>query len=634
MKPKKVINRRLLLRQFVLALMLTISIFGFESYSQNTGIGINTIGAAANPAAIVDISSTIQGMLVPRMSTVQRNNIASPPESLLIYNTDSHCFEAYYNGGWVPFGCLASGCPVPSQPSAITGTGAVCQNQSGVSFSVTNVAGVSYTWTYSGTGFSIGSGSGTNSISANFSASATSGTLTVTCSNVCGSSLASTLSITVTTNPTATITSAQTICSGTNTTLTLGGGTSYTWAAAGSGVSGGAGCSSLCGIGPISQTLTGSGTVTYTLTATNAGCTGTASSIVTVNPSPSAPSSGTGTAGQTSIAWTWSAVGGATSYQWNTTNTYPGAGIDVVTSPSYTQSGLSCGTAYSLYVWAENATCNSSSVTLTGTTSACGCGGLTTMTDARGCIYGGVTYSVCTYTIVTIGTQCWMSQNLNYGTYTAAHLSPQLAGEKYCGTIKGISGASSNNTEDANCYNGGLYEWANMMNVDVNIYGATFSTYYGTANETCAPCGPTTGHGGVKGLCPAGWHIPTNNEFTTLTGYLSANSYYWCGSNSTYTAATLASQTGWTTYTGGNNCEPGYNQATNNSSGFNAFPNGSFRYVDATFQYAGSNGYWWSALESSLSGGYNMKLYFRDATVTQNGLNKSFGHSVRCVKDS
>ncbi len=83
-------------------------------YDNGTTVGINT-GATPAASAVLDVTSTNAGLLVPRMTTAQRNAIVSPVESLLIYNTDTHCFESYYNG-WVSFGCI--GCQVPGTFSA------------------------------------------------------------------------------------------------------------------------------------------------------------------------------------------------------------------------------------------------------------------------------------------------------------------------------------------------------------------------------------------------------------------------------------------------------------------------------------------------------------------------------------
>ena len=112
---------QLLKQLFVLIITFSLSMFAFESYSQNTGIGINNTGAAADSSAIFDVSSTSQGLLVPRMNTTSRNAIVSPVESLFIYNTDTHCFEAYFNGAWSTFGCLG-GCHIPRAPIAGTNT--------------------------------------------------------------------------------------------------------------------------------------------------------------------------------------------------------------------------------------------------------------------------------------------------------------------------------------------------------------------------------------------------------------------------------------------------------------------------------------------------------------------------------
>ena len=258
-----------------------------RAISQNVGVGINTAGAPADNSAILDVSSTSQGTLIPRMTTTQRNLISSPVNSLLIFNTTTNCYEWWnaLSSAWVSMSCGT--CPVPSQPSAITGTGTVCQNQSGVAYSVTNVAGLAYSWTYSGAGIICASGCTTYSITVNYTGSATSGTLTVTPSNVCGSGPASTLAL-------------------------------------------------------------------------------------TVNSLPVNPSEGTHTPTQTAIIWNWSTVSGATGYQWNTSNTYPGVGVNVVASPTYTQTSLICNTAYNLYVWAYNS-CGNSTVytTLSQTTSSC-----------------------------------------------------------------------------------------------------------------------------------------------------------------------------------------------------------------------------------------------------------------------
>jgi hypothetical protein len=83
-------------------------------------IGLNTTGAAPNSKALLDIDatgmSTKGGILIPRMTTGDRNALSSTgivPESLLIYNTTTQCFEAWNQSSlvWVAFGCL--NCQMP-----------------------------------------------------------------------------------------------------------------------------------------------------------------------------------------------------------------------------------------------------------------------------------------------------------------------------------------------------------------------------------------------------------------------------------------------------------------------------------------------------------------------------------------
>ena len=360
---------------FILVLTFHFSLFTFHSFSQ-VGVGINTIGAAADGSALLDASSTTQGALIPRMTTAQRNAITSPANSLLIFNTTTQCFEGYNAGTttWAAFGCLG-GCSVPAQPSAITGTGTVCQSQNGVAYSVTNVSGVTYSWTYSGTGLTIGSGSGTSSITANFSGTATSGTISVSGSNACGSSTAQTFAITVNSLPAqpSVITGTGTVCQSQNGvaySVTNVSGVTYSWTYSGTGftiVSG-------SGSNSITANFSGiAGSGTLSVTGSNACGSSTAStSAITVNSIPTAPTTGTNAPLPTQITWNWNTVSGATGYRYNTVNTYASAS-DNGASTSYTQTGLTCNTGYTLYVWAYNTCGNSSSATLNQTSAACVC---------------------------------------------------------------------------------------------------------------------------------------------------------------------------------------------------------------------------------------------------------------------
>jgi hypothetical protein len=89
-------------------------------FSQS-GISIKSTAIPADNSAMLDISSTSQGLLIPRMTTKQRDAIGSPATSLLIYNITTNCFEAYVNGSWYSVSCPPP-CPQIDAPTAGTNT--------------------------------------------------------------------------------------------------------------------------------------------------------------------------------------------------------------------------------------------------------------------------------------------------------------------------------------------------------------------------------------------------------------------------------------------------------------------------------------------------------------------------------
>jgi len=91
----------------------------------------------------------------------------------------------------------------------------------------------------------------------------------------------------------------------------------------------------------------------------------------TVTVTPVAPAAGTNTPSQTGVVWNWNTAMGATGYKWGITNVYADAS-DISTATTKTETGLSCGTSYTRYIWAYNtAACPSAATSLTQTTSTC-----------------------------------------------------------------------------------------------------------------------------------------------------------------------------------------------------------------------------------------------------------------------
>ncbi len=157
--------------------------------SLSAQVAINSDNSAPDNSAMLDVSSTSAGFLLPRMTEVQMNAIVAPAEGLIIYNTDEHCFKFWDGIQWNILGC-----PLPEQPSVIVGETVPSVGTTGT-YSVTEVSDVNYAWTVPAD-WTIDSGQGTQSITVTVGED--SGDISVTPSNDCGNGIARTLSV----NPT------------------------------------------------------------------------------------------------------------------------------------------------------------------------------------------------------------------------------------------------------------------------------------------------------------------------------------------------------------------------------------------------------------------------------------------------
>ena len=191
-----------------------------------------------------------------------------------------------------------------------------------------------------------------------------------------------------------------------------------------------------------------------------------------------------------------------------------------------------------------------------------------------------------TYNTVQIGTQCWMAQNLNIGTIIngSGNQTNNGINEKYC----------YNNLESNCTIYGGLYQWNEIMQ------------YVTTP--------------GVKGICPTGWHIPTDAEWTLVTTFLGGTSVAGGKMKST---GTIEAGTGlWHSP----------NTGATNESGFTSVPAG-YRVGSGTFNYVGSLGYWWSSTEFGTYPAWFRSMYYYGSDVSSYNGRKDYGFSVRCLRD-
>ena len=186
------------------------------------------------------------------------------------------------------------------------------------------------------------------------------------------------------------------------------------------------------------------------------------------------------------------------------------------------------------------------------------------------------------YKTVTIGSQTWMAQNLNYETANS-----------YC---------YSNNASNCTKY-GRLYTWAAAMD-SVGSWSANGKGCgYG---KTCSPTYP------VRGVCPVGWHLPTQTEWNTL--------FTAVGGQST-AGKMLKSTSGWNS--SGNGTD---------AYSFSALPAGG-RGGNGHFNYEGNNAYFWSSTDDNSYYAYSMILYYNGDYAGLDDGNEGYGFSVRCVKD-
>jgi uncharacterized protein (TIGR02145 family) len=134
----------------------------------------------------------------------------------------------------------------------------------------------------------------------------------------------------------------------------------------------------------------------------------------------------------------------------------------------------------------------------------------------------------------------------------------------------------------------------------------------------------------ARGLCPAGWHVPSDEEWTTLVTELDPLTCDSCiGGAHSLVAGGAMKSTGYLGEGLGLWAFP--NVAATNSSGFNGHPGG----IRFNLGYGGIEffGYWWSTTEGSSTAAWSRRLTNINSTVIRDIPEKYIGCSVRCLKD-
>ncbi|MDR0692571.1 MAG: hypothetical protein LBF69_05995, partial [Prevotellaceae bacterium] len=249
----------------------------------------------------------------------------------------------------------------------------------------------------------------------------------------------------------------------------------------------------------------------------------------------------------------------------------------------------------------------------------------------------------------------WFAENLNYQDgLTFNQQAGQANGVPYTSTANGIDAigsfwcppvANATASTDKNTCNvyGALYTWETAMSEDgkgvwdeANVSSNYFNT--GTPGNT-AGATANNARGGGRGICPSGWHVPTELEWAQLLDAVDG------------AAATYVNQeaTGWwgedagvkmksaSTYMGGdpgNGAWADHDNRGTNASGFGAVPAGNRNTNGAQFGGRGTTVYYWSSSVGSSSGAWRRNLDYNNAQVYRNLSSRSYGFSVRCVRDN
>jgi uncharacterized protein (TIGR02145 family) len=298
---------------------------------------------------------------------------------------------------------------------------------------------------------------------------------------------------------------------------------------------------------------------------------------------PDAPTIGTATAAnaQATVTFTEPASnGGFTITSYTATSTPEGkTGIlSQAGSGTITVTGLTNGTAYTFTITAT---------TVSGTGPASAASNSVTpvapIADGSGNIYQSV----------TIGTQTWMTRNLNTTKYNDGTAIPNLTTASW-----------SNSTSGAWC------DYENTVS-NSNSYGKLYNWYVGDNNATTK-----LASNGGKNVCPTGWHVPSDRDWTILTSYLGGESLAGGKLKGPYT-----------------NFWSFPNTDATNESWFNALPGGYRDGVSSSFSSIRYIGNWWSSTEYSTSNAWYRNMCYINGICYRDSFDKHYGISIRCLKD-
>lgn len=234
---------------------------------------------------------------------------------------------------------------------------------------------------------------------------------------------------------------------------------------------------------------------------------------------------------------------------------------------------------------------------------------ITTLPDAgmaNGVFNPNLTYGILTdvegntYQTITIGNQTWMAENLISTKFRNGENIPTITDNEKWRNLKTAAQSTYNNGNDSN---------------SIHKFGR-FYNYYAVVDS--------------RNIAPAGWHVATDAEWTSLIDYLNSNLGI-----SKSVAQALAAKIDWTesNIQGAIGCIDSETYSSiNNSTGFCALPSG-IRTNTGEFNSLIKYSAWWTTKENNNYTSWFRSLNFYGLVPKQNFYNKEYGLSVRCVKD-
>jgi len=193
------------------------------------------------------------------------------------------------------------------------------------------------------------------------------------------------------------------------------------------------------------------------------------------------------------------------------------------------------------------------------------------------------------YSVVTIGTQTWMAENLKTTKYNDGTAIPLVTDNT--AWVGMNTGAWCDNYNSSGTEYGHLYNW------------------YAVSDG--------------RNIAPVGWHVPTDAEWTTLTTYLGGESV----------AGGKLKETGTLNWEAGTGNWASPNTAATNETGFSALPDGTRLYYNGMFSGVSYYGQWWSSTPPSTNNAWSRSMSNDTGNVIRNTGNRATGFSVRCVRD-